>query len=69
MPDITVTVPVDKVDLVRASVEYATRDAEMTDQEILAWIKAKFIVEIRRVVRRYLDSEHSKTFVYIDPLA
>jgi len=69
MPDITVTVPPDKVDLVRASVEYATRDMDMTDQEIMDWIEGKFIIEIRRVVRRYLDSEHFKTFVFIDPVS
>ena len=68
MADITVTVPDDKVQLVKDMVLSRTSEPDLTNAEIVDWVEAYFINILRRLVREYQKGLYDATFVFDDPV-
>jgi hypothetical protein len=74
MAEITITIPDDKVSLVVDAVtfyiqnESGDEEAEATGQIALAWIEAKLISEVKRLVKNYQEQAYREEFTFSDPL-
>ena len=66
MPSITVDIPANKVALVKSAVLHHTGSEDMTDQEVVDYIKSKWISQLIRMSKKQQDAERDSAAVYDD---
>ncbi len=68
MPDITVTIPTNKVALAKLAVLHHSGETDMTNAEMIAWIQARWIEDLRAMSRKQQDAEFdvAKTYQTLD---
>jgi hypothetical protein len=75
MVDIIITIPDNKVQLVLNAVTFYIENergkeepAEVTGKIALAWMEAKLILEVKRLVKNYQEQVYRKEFTFDDPI-
>ena len=63
MADVTVTIPTNKVVLAKLAVEHHAGQ-EMTNAEIIAWLKARWISDLRAMSRNQQDAVRNAEATY-----
>jgi len=67
--EIIVTVPDDKVILVKDMVLSRMSNPDLTNAEVVGWVEAYLAQTLRRLVRDYQKSKFDETFIFDDPVS
>lgn len=68
MADITITIPTDKVPLVKAMILDRTNQPDLTNPELVAWLESYLISTVRGLVHDYQLREFANTFIFDNPI-
>jgi hypothetical protein len=68
MPDLIITVPLDKVQLVRDMVEHRNNTPDMLDQDIIDYAVWMLTQQLKRWCQEQQQADLYGTFVFDDPV-
>lgn len=67
MPDITVTIPANKVSLVKSAILHHSGEESMTNQEAIDWLKIRWISDLKSLTKKKEEADHNTNLVLTDP--
>ncbi len=68
MAELTITVPADKVQLVRDMVAFRNNTPDMTDQEIIDYVVFLLTQQLKRWCQEQQQADLYGTFIFDDPV-
>ncbi len=68
MPNLTIVVPVNKVQVVRNMVQSRNNTPDMTDQDIIDYTVFLLTQQLKRFCQEHQQQELNNTFVFDDPV-